>query len=232
MKHIFQISDERLYSFAFMPIDSKMYILLHEDQAIVIDPCISEEAKQLLISNNVSKVIIILTHEHYDHISGVNYFKKNFDCAVYCNNYCAKAIGLPRKNLSQYFPILFCMKDDYVQEQVSKMEVQPYSCNADKTFSDALAFDWNGHSISMIETPGHTQGSICICIDNAAVFTGDSLVNGNRVVTRLPSGSREKYADVTWPYLNSLNGEMMAFPGHGEPMELRLLLGREKEYAS
>lgn len=233
MKLLFPIAEDPLYSSAFSPIDSNMYLLLHDKQALIIDPCEDQEAVDHLKEKGIDEILILLTHEHFDHISGVNDWRKHFSkVRVLCSKPCAQRIPLPRKNLSQYFPLLFCMQDEDIQQQVLDMQIEPYCCEADEFFEKKKEFSWNGHHICLVETPGHSMGSICITIDQAVVFTGDSLVQGTPVVTRLPGGNRESYAKQTMPYLSSLCGEMVALPGHGFPEKLAKLLKQEKEYAA
>ena len=65
------------------------------------------------------------------------------------------------------------------------------------------------------ETPGHSTGSICIEVNKKYIFTGDSLVDGAKIITRLPGGSKKAYKEITKPYLDSLNKDVVVFPGHG-----------------
>ena len=86
-------------------------------------------------SQNIQDIIVLLTHEHYDHISGVNWLRENFpETRVVCSEACSKAIMSPHKNLSAYYEILFMGKDPEVQEYIKNVEVPPYSCEADETF--------------------------------------------------------------------------------------------------
>jgi hydroxyacylglutathione hydrolase len=80
VKYLFQIADHELHSFSFDPIDSRMYVLIAGNQALIIDPCVDAIALQLLKDINVKDVIVLPTHEHYDHISGVNWARENFRC--------------------------------------------------------------------------------------------------------------------------------------------------------
>lgn len=65
-------------SYSFYPIDAKMYLLVENHRAVILDPCVSEEAKEYLQSENVEEIIVLLTHEHYDHISGINWLRESF----------------------------------------------------------------------------------------------------------------------------------------------------------
>ena len=63
-------------TYSFYPIDSNMYVILENKKALIIDPCVSEEAKEYLKSEQVKEILVLLTHEHYDHISGVNWLRE------------------------------------------------------------------------------------------------------------------------------------------------------------
>lgn len=73
--------------YVFDVIDSNMYVCIEDEQALIIDPFKSKTVKNRLFENGVKKVIIILTHEHIDHISGANYYEE-FDSIVYAGEEC------------------------------------------------------------------------------------------------------------------------------------------------
>ena len=99
-------------SYSFYPIDARMYVIVENGKALIIDPSISEDAKKYLKSEKIEDILILLTHEHYDHISGVNWFKEEFTkTKLLCSEPCAKALPKPYKNLSVYYEILFLLYD-------------------------------------------------------------------------------------------------------------------------
>ena len=65
-----------------------MYVVKEGEHAIVIDPFDDTTPSKGLIID-----YIILTHEHYDHISGVNVWKKTRDVPVLCSRPCAEYSG-------------------------------------------------------------------------------------------------------------------------------------------
>ena len=69
------------------PVHANMYILEHGDRAIIIDPSIEECGL-----TNCSIDFIILTHEHYDHISAVNYWKDKTNAKVIASANCQKRL--------------------------------------------------------------------------------------------------------------------------------------------
>lgn len=209
-------------SYSFYPIDSRMYVIIENSKALIIDPCISDEAKESLQENHVKEINVILTHGHYDHISGVNWLREHFsDVNVICQEEAARACGKPNKNLSSFYEILFMGKDEATQEYVHNMKLPPYSCEVDQTFVGGFEMNWGGHHVCLKETPGHSKGSICILFDEEILFSGDTLVTGHDTITRLPGGSKKDFMEKTIPFLKSLDGERMVYPGHGEPQRLR-----------
>ena len=84
-----QKENKKIQSYVFYPIDSCMYIWQEEDSVVIIDPCVSKDALLYLRERNINRILVILTHEHYDHISGVNWLKENFaKVSVLCSQLC------------------------------------------------------------------------------------------------------------------------------------------------
>ena len=209
------IDNINMYKYVMPVIASNMYIVILDENALIIDPNENENAVKLLKESGVKDVTIFLTHEHFDHISGVNFFRKQWECTVYANNRCKELVQDPNKNLSAFFMAMFIDKTDEERKKAQELFKDDYSCYADIGFDEEYSMVWNGLSVKLIETPGHSQGSICILVNNKYLFSGDSLVDGNKVITRLPGGSKRDYNEITRPFLESLPQDMVVFPGHG-----------------
>ncbi len=76
-------------------------------RGVILDPCVSEEAKEYLQSENVEEIIVLLTHEHYDHISGINWLRESFKrTKVICSEACGAALETPIKiclNITRFY---------------------------------------------------------------------------------------------------------------------------------
>ena len=202
-------------------IQSNMYVIRNNYRIIIIDPFINSELTELIIRDNLIIDYTLLTHEHYDHISGVNYFKERFETKVLCSKKCAEAIKNPSDNFSIYFDVLSSVIPHSDKDNMgSILTVSPFITKADITFSDNYRFEWMGHNITLTETPGHSKGSSCILIDNKYLFCGDSLIKDFSVVTKLKGGSIIKYNTNTKPFLNSLPRGIKVYPGHFELFSL------------
>ena len=220
MNYMKQIADFSLTSYSFDPIDSRMYILAGlSESVLIIDPCVSEEALQQVEAGSASQVLLLLTHEHYDHISGVNWWKERSSSKIICSDVCGKRIEDARLNASEHFDLLFLFADQAVRQQIKS--VDSYTCCADETFKDSLHFTWGGHRVHITATPGHSPGSSCILLDNRYCFTGDSLIYNRVAVTRLPGGNKEEYEKKAAMYLKSLDIDTYIFPGHGRCFRMK-----------
>lgn len=210
-----------IQTYIFEPIDARMYVLIEGNSALIVDPSIQKELKDTLKKRQVEKITVLLTHEHYDHISGVNWLRDNFsDVEVICSKKSVPGLKDAKINLSEFYEVLFISKDQKVREYLEKMNVQPYSCTADIVFEEEMYMTWKTHSLKLKETPGHSRGSICILMDDDILFSGDTLVTGEKTILRLPGSSKRDFAEITVPFLDSLDREWMVYPGHGEPQKL------------
>lgn len=212
----YNIEGYKVYRYIMPVIASNMYIVVVGYKALIVDPHESREALKLLQKNGVQDVLIILTHEHYDHISGVNFFRKHFSCTVYGNRICGEYVKDPMKNMAAFLMIMFVGHTDEERSQLEKLVDENYSCFIDVDFQGNIDIEWEGIYIKLVETPGHSMGSICAILNDMYIFTGDSLLNGEKIITKFPGGSKKLYVDKTKPFLCGLNKNTKVFPGHGE----------------
>lgn len=91
----------RVLQFATPLLASNMYLLTENSHGIVIDPYdgfaaqIAEECQEI--------DYILLTHEHYDHISGANALRERYGCPVVCSEACGRRIRNSAHNFSRYY---------------------------------------------------------------------------------------------------------------------------------
>ena len=212
----YKIGDMEVHRFTLEPIKSNMYVMINDKKALVIDPCINEEARVLLENQGVEEVTIILTHEHYDHISGVNWFRNLWSCYVIGNENTKNMVVDPTKNLAAFLIALFVHQEKEELDKILEHIDTEYSCTADYGFVGEYVLRFGDLEFQLINTPGHSPGSICISVGNQYLFTGDSLVPGTRVITRLPGGNKNDYTKITKPFLEKKSPDTIIFPGHGQ----------------
>lgn len=215
MKCSYSIAGHPVYRFSMPVIFSSMYLIPAEESCLVVDPCVSREAEALLEELNIRDCLILLTHEHFDHISGVNRLRELLPCRVVCSEVCARRIADPQTNFAPYAMALVMAKSEEEQAQFAEILDTEYACRADRAYSGNLTLRWANLTLTMTETPGHSPGSQIIEVGKRWYFTGDSLIPGEKLITRLPGGSRRAYEEVTRPYLEAIAPGSVIFPGHG-----------------
>ena len=89
------------------------------------------------------------------------------------------------------------------------------------------AFDLGDRVLHVIETPGHTPGSICL-LDrkNRILFSGDTLFAGSVGRTDFPGGSMSALVRSIKEKLTPLPDETKVYPGHMEESTI----GAERRY--
>lgn len=219
-----------VYVSVYKYIDSNMYIIVGQREALVIDPHKNGEALKIL--KGVDKITILLTHEHADHISGVWWFEKHFVSKLVCSDWCAKKISDP----SFVRPLLLSLTikendvkkgTDVLAEFKKDFVVKTYQ--ADKTYSDSYSFTWQGHQIDFKSTPGHSIGSCFITFDDRFVFTGDSLLKEYPVIVSFPLGDKKAFLERTIPFVEKeLSPNVVILPGHGDIFPLSDIMSNGK----
>lgn len=215
MQSIPPIGGHTVYRFELPLIHSNMYVVLCGGDALVVDPCLSGEAVALLQSSGVTRCTILLTHEHYDHISGVNQLREHFSCTVICTEICAQRMANPRRSHAAVFPAMFFSQGPEVVRQAAALFDTQYTCTADETYTGTLNLQWHGIPLHLVELSGHSPGSAAIEAAGTHVFTGDNLIPGTETLIRLPGGDKTVYLDQVVPYLRRLPSSTVLLPGHG-----------------
>ena len=187
---------------------SNTYLLtrLGSPNCLVIDP---GDGADFQFADRVEKQggrieYALLTHEHFDHVSGLSAVKERWSCQVICSRECSAAITDPTRNFSRYLVQrdVVCEKADLVCEDLGR------------------SLDWWGDRVRFIPTPGHSPGSICIAIENL-LFTGDCLLPNVKRITKLPGGDKEALEKSLTLILDTFGPETQVCPGHGEPFRLK-----------
>lgn len=187
--------------------DENTYFIIKNGEAIIIDPgCPFDKIKDF--SENIKIKYIFLTHCHYDHISTVNDIINLTGAKVCCSKECSEHI----KNINI---------------SLTKMGLGiPYVIeNTDIIFDDGEKFIFNGETIKIIKTPGHTSCSVCYMINNN-LFSGDTLFFQNVGRWDLPTGNGANLTSSVKEKLYILPDETIVYPGHGR----KTSIGYEKKY--
>lgn len=179
-------------------------------EVVIIDPGgEGEKIFNIIKENNFFVKYIILTHGHFDHIGAVKYLKEKTNAKILIHELDSKMLISSVDNLSAF---VWLKQGRIVQEK------------ADELIKDKDEYQIGNKVFSIIHTPGHTKGGICILFDNF-LFSGDTLFKESVGRTDLP-GSDSKAIIESVKKLMTLSDDVEVFPGHGADTTI----GHERKY--
>ncbi|HIT88148.1 MAG TPA: MBL fold metallo-hydrolase [Candidatus Coprocola pullicola] len=147
-----------------------------------------------IAQNQLKPTHILLTHGHFDHIGAVEAVKEKYGCKVYAAEKEAALLADPALNASD-------------------MASVPLRIYADVSVKNADTISVGDLQFSVLETPGHTQGSVCFLIEKN-IFSGDTLFLGSCGRTDFPTGDYQTILS-SLQKLKNLEGDYVVYPGHG-----------------
>lgn len=206
-------------------IDERTYIIRGGNEAIVIDP--HEDTDILNYLEGIGRVYIFLTHEHYDHISGVNRLREGYNCRVYATSVCASIIQEVNNGTSR-FPFLFIGDKEKYHYVKTKIKL-PYICKADIFVEKELRLRLLNKNILLWETDGHSPGGMSILINDRYLFSGDNLLGNGMEVKSIDSNPND-YKRAFDEYCKLQNKKIIVFPGHGEIDSIDNYIKKVKDY--
>ncbi|MEY8333802.1 MBL fold metallo-hydrolase [Lachnospiraceae bacterium 47-T17] len=205
---------------------SYCYVMTEGSDAIVVDPCEMDAIKRFLQIAGANISCCILTHEHYDHVSGLDWMH-SLSVPVIASEACNEGLASPKINQSRYYD-LFCMLQKRLADDVIP-DVDEYSGYADRLFKNEMHFEWNGHDILLKETPGHSRGSICMLVDQKVLFSGDTLFADRDTNCTILGGNKKDLEEISMPWLLSLDKNLTVYPGHYDVFRLGDYVGGRKQ---
>lgn len=192
------------------------YLLVDGVHTIVVDPCSKAVVDELAVRCLIPDYVL-LTHEHCDHLWGLNALRSTFpDVKVIAQKECSKAICDSKQNKAKQYHVYAAIRfgDTYVNEEARN---RAYRCSpADIVFEQRYQFWWREHSVELQSAPGHSPGSVIVTVDEVGVFTGDSMMLDQDAFLEFEGGDPQDFHETTMPLLEEIPGETLIFPGHGQ----------------
>ena len=200
----------KIYKYSVGAMGTNSYIVCDEasGEAFITDP--GDEGEKLvnaLLSKNLRLKYVILTHAHFDHIMGLNYVMENTDAKLLVHPLDASMLKDPSLSLLSRFSsknIDFPSPDGFVNE------------------GDGIRI--GNSEITVIHTPGHTPGSICLLAGDDLI-SGDTLFRDSIGRYDFPGGSFDTIMK-SLKKIVSLNIKGKIYPGHG----MSTTMSHELEY--
>ena len=172
-------------------METNCYIVTDENtlDCAIIDP--GDESNTILDyieENRLHPVAIMLTHGHYDHWGAVDTIVEELDIPVWIN------------------------EKDTVPGSMSKR--YKYHRDGTRSYKDGDILKVGELGILVLETPGHSPGSVTLLCGNA-MFSGDTLFKGSCGRVDLEDGNMDQMLE-SLTRLSKLRQNYEVYPGHGE----------------
>jgi len=168
-----------------------------EGEGLVIDPGGNAgDINKAIIDSGLDIKVIVLTHGHSDHIAALYEVQDRTGAEV----------------------AIHTADDDFLEGRGSFSSQFGISYKTppppDRLLREGDTIEIGSLSFSVIHTPGHTPGSICLLTDDK-VFTGDTLFRRGIGTTLMPGSSRRQLIDSINTRLMVLPDNTVVYPGHG-----------------
>lgn len=200
-----------LETFPVGPLQCNCTVLGDEasGEAMVVDPGDNiPQILALLAKHKLTLKQIVVTHGHIDHVGGAVRLKR--------------ATGAPVLLNQNDLPLLEMMDMQAAWLGIAPPEVAPPDASADEGMPVGIA----GHTATLLHTPGHTQGSICLHFaPENLLLAGDTLFAGSIGRTDLPGGDGRQILRSLHDRILTLPDVTRVIPGHGP----ETTIGEERE---
>ena len=175
---------------------SNMYVVSSDNDCIVVDPSLPYSRSYL---GDCRVKYVILTHAHFDHMIELDSW--------------ISATGAP---------LLISRGDHSALSDASRNCYRMFTGREGGYYGNAIEISDDDElilgegSVRIMESPGHTPGSIALLFDTAAIVGDTVFAGGGYGRTDLPGGDPEALVASIRAILD-LPGETTLYPGHGEP---------------
>lgn len=196
----------QIETFILGSLQTNCYLIWQDKtaQAFIIDPADDGDfLNEELLRRGLTLESIVLTHGHFDHCLGLLSLKS--------------AWGVPiMMNFADQFLLKNAQQSALHWLGVEADPVPP----ADFDLADLTSVELIGENFQVIQTPGHTLGSVCLLHEkDKTLFSGDTIfANGNigRTDFAYSDGKKMKSSleKLKQMQRNGLYGQV--FSGHGE----------------
>lgn len=178
-------------------------------EGIIIDP--ADEANFLIeqaLALKLKPMSIVATHGHFDHLLASWELTMAFNLPLSINEKDLSILNYMTESASYW------LKRKIIEKPPENL----------KFIKEGDEIIFGGEKLKVIETPGHSPGSICL-YQKDILFTGDTLFDGAVGRTDLKYSSKEDL-EKSLKKLSKFPDDTIIYPGHGETSTLKNALSR------
>ncbi|ASO19734.1 glyoxylase-like metal-dependent hydrolase (beta-lactamase superfamily II) [Actinoalloteichus hoggarensis] len=191
---------------------------------VIVDPGqhVMEPLAARLAEHRLTPVAVLLTHGHFDHAYSATEVSEAYDVPVWVHPGDRPLLSEPLRGVGSDLARL-------LGPELAMREPRRIA-----ELTDGQAMEPAGLRITVLHTPGHTEGSVCLRVSTAAVagsgvepdvlVAGDTLFAGAVGRTDLPGGDPEAMTETLRSRILPLPDELVVLPGHGPATTI----GRER----
>ncbi len=200
---------------------SSVFLLRYGNTNILIDSGFKTEGDALIRNLNAMQIdhidTLILTHAHHDHAGNAAKVKAHFGCRVMIHQYGAGFLqhGESPPVIGTSPAIRFLMK---LFGGLIAPQLRYEPCAADIQVKDAYDLKEVGLNARILHTPGHTNGSISLIVDNETAIVGDALYGASKKTLMPPFAVDTGQMKQSWKKLLDTKSSRFV-PGHGVLIE-------------
>lgn len=186
-------------------VRTNCYLIIDNGEAGIIDPGDDGDFIIRKITDlGVKPVWILSTHGHFDHLLAVSELALTYNIPFYLH---------PKDNF-----LLKRAKE--TAEHFLKISVDPVLIDP-KPATEKTKLSVGKSVFQVIETPGHSQGGICLyCQKEKVIFTGDSLFARGLVGKTTMQYCSKEDLQKSLEKIFKLPSDTLLYPGHGEESTL------------
>lgn len=189
------------------PLQENCYFLVGEEEraTIIFDPGSEpEEIINVIDTNNLNPIAIVITHSHYDHIGALNEIRDTYQVPVYQSSIEKEWWTDPNLNGSGRHPqmpnVVIEKPADFYLDEMGTCQIGEFH-------------------FEVLHIPGHSPGSLVFLFrEKGFAIVGDVIFKGSIGRTDFPGyGNQASLMEGINKYIVPLPGDTVLFPGHGEP---------------
>jgi hydroxyacylglutathione hydrolase len=192
------------------------YLVKRDDGITVVDTGLPGNAGKIIdyvqnIGGHPSDIkTIVLTHSDIDHSGSVARLKEETKARVAIHE-----ADAPRLSGEEEPKAVKGVLGLLLRAVAAVMRFK--RIKADVLLKDSDVVD----GLTVIHTPGHTDGSICLCLPGRALFVGDALLTDDKRMLSLPRRSMSTDLDQAKESIKKISElkYSVLLPGHGSPIE-------------